>query len=117
MSLEQFYADFAPYYHLIYPDWDKSMARQAAQLDSVIRENWGEKVRTVLDVSCGIGTQSLGLAKLGYQVTASDLSPDEVERAKTEAVKRGLTIAFSAADMRHAFDHHRAQFDLVISCG
>ncbi len=115
-DLKQFYANFTPLYHLIYPNWDKSMERQASMLDSVIKEMWGEAVSTVLDVSCGIGTQSLGLAKLGYQVTASDLSPDEIERAKQEAEARGLSVAFSAADMREAHNHHARQFDVVISC-
>ena len=65
----QFYAGLAPLYHLIYSDWDQSMERQATVLDSVIHEAWG-KVSTVLDVSCGIGTQAIGLAKLGYIVTS-----------------------------------------------
>ena len=111
----QFYAGLTPLYHLIYPDWDESIQRQAGMLNSVIREIWGNAL-TVLDVSCGIGTQAVGLAKLGYRVTASDLSPEEVERAKQEAAARDLTIAFSVADMRHAYEHHASQFDVVISC-
>jgi len=115
-DLKQFYAGLAPLYHLIYPDWDESVERQAFMLDSVIRETWEEDVSSVLDVSCGIGTQALGLAKIGYQVTASDLSPEEIERAKREAQTRDLSISFSVADMREAYDHHSQQFDLVISC-
>ena len=45
-------------------------------LDEIIHETWGDKVSEVLDAACGIGTQSLGLAKLGYQVTASDPDND-----------------------------------------
>jgi SAM-dependent methyltransferase len=110
------YAHLAPLYHLIYPDWEASIQRQARMLDSIIREIWGVHARSILDASCGIGTQALGLAKLGYQVTASDLSPEEIERARGEATKRGLSIAFSTADMRESFTHHRRQFDVVISC-
>ena len=84
-------------------------------LNSVIRELWRDAL-TVLDVSCGIGTQAIGLAKLGYNVTASDLSPEEVERAKLEATLRNLSVAFSVADMSQAFNHHARQFDVVISC-
>lgn len=113
---KQFYAGLAPFYHLIYPDWETSMQRQASQLDSIMRESWGPDVSSVLDVSCGIGTQSLGLAKLGYKVTASDLSPEEVERAKAEAGRRDIRIEFSVADMRNAFGHHAREFDVVISC-
>ena len=71
--ITDFYAGLAPFYHLIYPDWESSMARQASMLDSIIREFWGGSASSVLDVSCGICTQSLGLAKLGYEITASDL--------------------------------------------
>jgi SAM-dependent methyltransferase len=70
----------------------------------------------LLDVACGIGTQSLGLAHLGYQVTASDLSPGEIRRACVEAERRGLSIAFSVADMRAAYTHHGRTFDVVLAC-
>ena len=113
---KDFYDKMAPFYHMIYPDWEQSIERQAAQLDTVIQENWGNNVQTILDVSCGIGTQALGLARLNYQVTASDLAEAAVERAKQEAQKRGLTIPFSVADMRQAYSHHQAQFEVVISC-
>ena len=82
-------------------------------LDGIIREEWGDNATAILDVSCGIGTQALGLAKLKYDVTASDLSPEAVERAKVEAHKRGITLSFSVADMRDAFKHHGRQFDVV----
>ncbi len=110
-----FYTGIAPLYHLIYPDWDKSIKRQGDMIGSVIREMWGD-VHEVLDVSCGIGTQTLGLSTIGYDVTASDLSGEEIDRAKQEASERGLSVSFSVADMRQAFDHHRRQFDVVISC-
>jgi len=113
---QDFYDKMAPFYHMIYADWEQSIERQAAQLDKVIRENWGNNVQTILDVSCGIGTQALGLARLDYQVTASDLSEVAVERAKQEAQKQGVAISFSVADMRQAYRHHQAQFEVAISC-
>lgn len=115
-DIKNFYAKLTPFYHLIYEDWEKSIENQAGRLNSIIKENWGANVSSILDVSCGIGTQTLGLAGLGYKLSASDLSPDECERAKAEAVKRDLEISFSVADMREAYNHHAGQFDLVISC-
>lgn len=113
---KDFYNQMAPFYHMIFADWAQSIERQAVQFDQVIRENWGPEVQTILDVSCGIGTQALGLARLHYQVTASDLSEAAVERARQEAQQQGVAISFSVADMRQAYHHHQAQFDLVISC-
>jgi SAM-dependent methyltransferase len=116
MSVIGFYDEFAPYYHLIYPDWDKSIARQAGHLKSIIDEFCENEAARVLDVACGIGTQSIGLAQLGFEVTASDVSPKEIERARREAAQRKLKIDFSVADMRSAFDHHQRTFDVVIAC-
>jgi ubiquinone/menaquinone biosynthesis C-methylase UbiE len=81
MSVADFYDQLSPFYHLIYADWDASVKRQASQLDAVIRELWEGRVRTVLDAACGTGTQAIGLAELGYQVTASDISLESLERA------------------------------------
>lgn len=116
MALDDFYDQLSPFYHLIYADWDASVRRQASQLDSVIRELWGSRVRTVLDAACGIGTQAIGLARLGYQVTASDISQGPLERAKQEAAKRSLTISFRRADLRTLSSTHPERFDLVIAC-
>ena len=114
--MDAFYDELAPFYHLIYPDWEASIERQAQVLDEIIRQEINGAAQRVLDVSCGIGTQSLGLATLGYEVTASDLSAGAVERGQREAAGRNLPIRFSVADMRQAFRHHRQSFDVVLSC-
>jgi len=116
MTVEDFYNPLSRFYHLIYADWDASVRRQASQLDSIIRELWGGRIRTVLDAACGIGTQALGLARTGYTVTASDISRAPVERAKQEATKRSLTIDFRHADLRTLTSSHPERFDLVIAC-
>src|SRR5690242_6679971 len=113
--MNDFYDRMAGLYHLIFTDWDESIERQAEQLDAIIRDRWGAGARTVLDVSCGIGTQSLGLARRGYRVTGSDLSPAAIARAEAEARRRGLAIDFSICDMRSAYAHHRRRFDVVVS--
>jgi SAM-dependent methyltransferase len=113
--MPDFYDDFANMYHLIFEDWDASIDRQGEQLSQVIDSNWSTAI-SLLDVSCGIGTQSLALAKREYQVTASDLSVKSVERARREAEARDLEISFSVCDMKEAFTHHGTDFDVVISC-
>jgi SAM-dependent methyltransferase len=115
MMTMDFYDAFAPHYHLIYPDWDRSMALQAEQLDHVVQQHW-PGAHQVLDVACGIGTQALGLAALGYTVVASDLSRKEVERAGVEAEKRQLTLALKVGDMRQAHALHGGGFDVLMAC-
>ena len=116
MATSDFYDTLAPYYHLIYADWEVSIGRQSRALDGIIRSTGGPQPHSVLDASCGIGTQSIGLAQLGYEVTASDVSPSAVERAQREASQRGLSIRCSVADMRGVHAHHRRLFDVVIAC-
>lgn len=113
-ATQDFYDALAPFYHLVFPDWEASVARQGEALDAVIRAELGESARTVLDVACGIGTQSLGLAARGYDVAASDLSPGAVRRLREEAARRGLSVDAKTADMRAAWDAHGRAFDVVL---
>ncbi len=113
--MDDFYDRMAGLYHLIFPDWDESIERQAGQLTSIIRERWGIGCRSVLDVSCGIGTQSIGLAMCGFDVSACDLSENAIARARVESQRRGVAIDFSICDMRAAYTQHRRQFDVVVS--
>lgn len=113
--MDNFYDELAPLYHLVYPDWNASVQRQGKQLAALIEAEWPGR-RKVLDVSCGIGTQALGLALRGYAVTGSDLSAKEIERAKREATRWGVPLALSVVDMRQAHTHHGSGFDVVLSC-
>ena len=60
--IESFYDDLAPYYHLIFADWDQGIAWQASILGPIIEHATGKASPHVLDCACGIGTQALGLA-------------------------------------------------------
>ena len=111
---EKFYDELAPSYHLLFADWQASMDRQGAWLDSFIRAEWPATER-VLDAACGVGTQALPLAACGYRVTASDLSSGAVARAEREAKTRGLDLSTAVADLRTLSQRH-GQFDLVLAC-
>jgi glycine/sarcosine N-methyltransferase len=112
----EFYQQLARDYHLIYDDWNKAIERQGNALDRLIRAYTNGAPRDVLDCSCGIGTQAIGLAERGYRVHATDLSPAAVERATEEARTRDLSISFGIADMRHLDKQVEGEFDIVLSC-
>lgn len=95
-SVAQFYDGLADDYHLIYADWDAGIRRQGDALDALI----GVDRAAVLDCSCGIGTQAIGLALRGHSVTATDLSPRAAARAAREAALRNVTLRAAVADMR-----------------
>lgn len=115
-SVKHFYDDLAADYHRIYADWESAIARQASALDRLIQRESLASAAVVLDCSCGIGTQAIGLAQRGYDVFASDLSPKAVARAQSEAAKRGLNVRFAVADVRALECAFSQQFDVVISC-
>lgn len=109
------YDDIASLYHLIYPDWEAAIALQSRAYFDTASSVLGAAPNRVLDVSCGIGTQALGLAKLGCTVAASDISAGAVARARREAQERDLAISFHVSDMQDCFSAHGGEFDLVVS--
>ncbi len=114
MSVGNFYDDLAPEYHLIYEDWNTAVDHQSVALDRLVRSRLPD-AQTVLDCSCGIGTQALGLAGHGYKVHGTDVSERALERARLEAVRRALDIAFEACDIRDLERLH-GTYDVVMSC-
>jgi len=108
-----FYDALADHYHLIFEDWDTSIARQAKILSAVLASETSASPLHILDCACGIGTQALGFAQLGHRVTASDLSPAAVARARHEAALRNLSIDFHVADMTSLAEIPNASFDVV----
>ena len=92
-----FYDDLASSYHLIFEDWDCAIERQGAILSDLLPSP--PEAGVVLDCACGIGTQSLALARVGYTVEGTDLSGPAIERARREAVRRGLEVVFRIDDM------------------
>ena len=117
-SVESFYDDLADDYHLVYVDWQAAVRRQAAVLDRLLRAELGAGAwpLAVLDCACGIGTQALGLAALGYRVAATDVSAVAVDRARREAAALGLAVSFGVADMRGLAGAPAGPFDVVLAC-
>lgn len=116
MTTNEMYDRLASVYHLIFSNWDETIINGSEDLDKIIKKYCIGPAESILDVSCGIGTQVIGLAEIGYKVTGSDLSEMAIQRARNEAIKRRLNIHLSVADMRQVYRHHKRQFDVVISC-
>ncbi len=113
MTTADFYDELASHYDLVFADWDASIERQAGTFTSLLYSCGVTSPATVLDCSCGIGTQALGLASRGFAVTASDISSASVGRAQQEAARRGAQIETRVADMRQL--PWRDAFDAVLS--
>ncbi|MDQ6986589.1 MAG: class I SAM-dependent methyltransferase [Mariprofundaceae bacterium] len=53
----------------------------------------------VLDIGAGPGTQAIALAKLGFAVTGTDISPSAVRKASARAKKEGVSATFICDDI------------------
>ena len=98
-------------------DWESAVREEGTTLHRFLVNEMGRSgPYTLLDCTCGIGTQAIGLALLGHQVHASDLSPVSVERARREAAGFGVSMNLGVADFRDLGATISDTFDVVISC-
>ena len=111
---QTFYNNLAAQYDKLFSDWDKTTLEQAKILGKVFQDNGFNKSATVLDCACGIGTQAIGLALDGYNLTASDISEEELKQAKLRASDRKANITFSKADFCALDKTFSNKFDIII---
>jgi len=79
-------------------------------------ERWRGK--KVLEIGCGIGTDSINFARAGADVTAVDLSDESLELCKKRFEVFGLKANFYSGDAEHLGDFVPAEkYDLIYSFG
>ena len=113
--VQTFYDRMAAQYDKLFFDWQAATKEQACILDRLFRESGFGRSARVLDCACGIGTQSIGLAALGYSVTSSDISEGALGEAKARAAEHPVEIRFDRADFRALEEVFPEQFDIVIA--
>lgn len=67
----------------------------------------------ILDLACGHGRHAIPLAERGYRVTGQDLSEVFLNRARSDAAARGVTVQWVHSDMRQI--PFTSEFDAVIN--
>lgn len=112
---QSFYDNLASQYDKLFLDWDAATREQAVLLDGLFANNGYDKTARILDCACGIGTQAIGLAALGYAVTGSDLSEGALAQASARAAGKGLRIPFVNADFCALPEVFEEPFDIVIA--
>lgn len=113
--VQTFYDNLASQYDKLFLDWQSSTREQALLLDRLFRENGFDSTARILDCACGIGTQAIGLASMGYRMTASDISEGEIMEAKERAAKNNVQIRFERADFCALSETFTEQFDIIIA--
>ena len=65
-----------------------------------------------LDLACGTGRNALRLAEAGYEVEAVDISGIAIDRARADALERGLEVDWRVADL-DGFEPPPGRFHLI----
>jgi 2-polyprenyl-3-methyl-5-hydroxy-6-metoxy-1,4-benzoquinol methylase len=65
-----------------------------------------------LDVACGFGDNAIAMARAGFEVTATDISPVGLARAKIRAEAAGVAIRFIETDAED-FDYGQEDYELI----
>lgn len=68
---------------------------------------------SIFEIGCGYGQEAIMLAKLGFNVTAVDLSSTAIKQAKINSESENSNIHFETFDLLHDKNHF-SSFDLVL---
>ncbi|MCY3414430.1 MAG: class I SAM-dependent methyltransferase [Candidatus Heimdallarchaeota archaeon] len=110
------YSRSAQYYDFIYQNKAKEMYTHTTEdFLNLSQQILGRKPASILDIACGTGMHALELSKLGIEVTGIDLSKDQIDQAKKNAISNNYNIEFIQSDMsefvrENAFDAAAAFF-------
>lgn len=111
-----FYDKLAPFYHLLYGDWETSIRVQGQGLSKLLAELGVKNGAFVHDAAAGIGTQTIGLLLAGYAVSASDLSEGAIARLDTELRRRCLNARTFVSDLRTLDGLASESLQAILAC-
>lgn len=113
--IQTFYDNLAAQYDKLFLDWQSTTKEQAEILNHIFQNNGFDKTAKILDCACGIGTQAIGIAALGYNVTASDISEGELIEAEKRAKANNVEICFKKVNFCALSEGFTEKFDIVIA--
>jgi 2-polyprenyl-3-methyl-5-hydroxy-6-metoxy-1,4-benzoquinol methylase len=107
------FGKYAEYYDIVYQD--KDYYAEALFVSELIKKNCHKTSQIrVLDLACGTGLHAIELAKMGYEVDASDISEKMINMARENARLNKLKITFHQEAFQTA-DRINKKFDVVFS--
>jgi cyclopropane fatty-acyl-phospholipid synthase-like methyltransferase len=111
MKNTDFYNSISAFYDNMI-DFNSSVIAKKKFFLNFINENY----KTVIDLGCGSGSDSIPLASLGLQVTAFDNSINMLKWAKANSIKYNQKINFIQSDIAKSIDK-LSKADLIVSMG
>lgn len=109
----KWYKDFFEKYYLSIYFKKEAFKNTQEEVKFIIKTLNLPKGAKILDLACGQGRHTIGLAKRGYEVIGLDLNNDLLNVAKKDAKKEKVKLRLIQGDMRGKF--FKNEFDAVIN--
>lgn len=112
LNNQEFFDELSAQYDSMIP-FEKAIEQKEEVFKNLLKGNF----KTIADVGCGTGSDSLALARLGYNVTSFDPSAKMLNKLKLNAKSCGLDLdsyQFGASQIPDDFNN---KYDVVISFG
>lgn len=99
--------------------WDAKIESQVNAFQTFLARFNLRPPLDILDLTCGVGTQSIALSSLGHNVTAMDISSGQLEQAKQRAHAQGVSgkIDWLIGDAAKPLETCKGFFDIILSFG
>jgi len=112
INTQEFYDELSVQYDSMIP-FEKVTERKKELFKNLLKS----VNKTIADIGCGTGSDSLALAELGYKVTSFDPSVQMLNKAKLNAKSSGLDLDFYQFGAAQIPDKFNGKYDVVISFG
>ncbi len=112
LSNHEFYDELSVQYDSMIP-FEKAIERKKELFKNILKGS----NKTIADIGCGTGSDSLALAKLGYMVTSFDPSAQMLNQARMNAKSSGLELDSYQFGASQIPDDFNGKYDVVISLG
>ena len=112
LNNQEFFDELSVQYDSMIP-FEKAIKRKEELFKNLLKDF----SKTIADIGCGTGSDSLALASLGYRVTSFDPSAQMLSKAKLNAERNGLNLDFYQFGASQIPDDFNGNYEVVISVG
>jgi len=112
LNNQEFFDELSVQYDSMIP-FEKAIEQKKELFKNLLKDS----KKTIADIGCGTGSDSLALAGIGYEVTSFDPSAQMLDKARINAKSSGLDLdsyQFGASQIPNEFN---GKYDVVISFG
>lgn len=97
-----------------YTEKSHSITKEILNWERLYTDVLDKDVKKILNVGCGPGTEAILLARMGYEVTALDFSPEMIAYTQKNAEANGVTVNTVIGDAED-LPFEVCSFDAVVS--